>query len=313
MNILITGATGFIGGAIAKRLYGHGDTLVTIRRDKIGAQPHHIDVVVEGDILDFDTVRRTISDYQIDQVYHLAAQSIVSVCAQDPVSAYKTTVMGTVNLLESIRQVGSRVKSIVVSTSDKVYGHAPAPYSEDTEFKPKFTYESTKACQDIAARNYFYNYGLPVKILRCSNVYGPGDPNKSRLIPRSIARIHEGKSPIVYTTSRDHVREFVFIDDAVDAFMLVQNQCRMGEIFCVGGTEKAKIVDVILAITTIMESNIPIVYREKEEDGFWEIQEQWIDASKLKSSGWEPKVSLLDGLRKTVEEFSTRSHHEHKT
>ena len=124
-----------------------------------------------------------------EEIYHCAAQAIVKSCANDPYTTFDINVMGTVALMEACRNSGNTVRSIVVSTSDKSFGHTPPPYNEDTRLNPMYTYEVSKACQHMAALNYFNNYGVPVMILASSNVYGPGDPNYSRIIPNTIRRL----------------------------------------------------------------------------------------------------------------------------
>lgn len=309
-RILITGNNGFIGNAMFTQLCGRSDTEVIVGLARTGpkenlvyTQNGHLNYV-RGDIADQNIVRNTISEYEITHVYHMAAQAIVRKAAQDPVSAYMTNVMGTVNLLEAIRTVGMpHIKSIVVSTSDKAYGHAPAPYTEDTPFKPQYTYEATKACQDIVASNYFHNYGLPVKIARCSNIYGPGDPNSSRLIPNTIARILREEAPQIYTSVAGYVREWVYINDVVSAFKLISDSGVPGEAYCVGGTKTASVKEVVETILKLCKSDLKVEYLDKTAQ-FKEIQEQYIDGAKIKALGWDPKFSLEQGLKTTVEYYA---------
>lgn len=314
MNILITGANGFIGKALYTRLANtHGvKTLVSLSRSLPNANHHNktddkVLRFISGDITDVDLVRNTISEYEITHVYHMAAQAIVRKAAQDPVSAYMTNVMGTVNLLEAIRTVGMpHIKSIVVSTSDKAYGHSPAPYNEDTPFRPQYTYEATKACQDIVASNYFHNYGLPVKIARCSNIYGPDDPNRSRLIPNTIARILKGQAPQIYTSVAEYVREWVYVDDVVNAFTLISTKGKPGEAYCVGGTKTASVKEVVDTLLKLCKSDLKTEYLDKAAQ-FKEIQEQYIDGTKIKALGWNPEYDLEQGLTNTVEYYENNN------
>jgi CDP-glucose 4,6-dehydratase len=206
--------------------------------------------------------------------------------------------MGTVNLLEAARLVGS-VKSVVVSTSDKVYGHALPPYTEETPFMPKYTYEATKACQDIVCQNYYHQYGLPVKIIRCSNVYGPTDPNQSRLIPNSINKILSGKAPEVFQDVLHNKREFIYIDDVLSAIEVVNSKGRPGEAYCVGGTGAHTVAEVLEIIKGQTGSKLEPMVKTRAET-HKEIKEQWIDASKLRALGWTPFVSLDAGIAKCV-------------
>ncbi len=303
-NILVTGATGFLGSALTKSLkLDPSNTVITIERDKTPERPSAGDHTVRGDLTNFDLVRRTIGDYEIQQVYHMAAQSIVRICASDPLSAYQTNVMGTVNLLEACRTVGqSTVESILVSTSDKAFGHAPAPYNENTPLQPKFTYEATKACQDIVAQNYFHNYGVPTKVARCSNIYGPGDPNMSRLIPNTIRRVLSGEAPQIYKDVAGYIREFIYIDDVINAFKMITEKADPGEVFCVGGTIHLSVKELVERILDLCDSTLEIEYPERNVN-FKEIETQYIDASKLLDLGWYMRWNLSSGLRKTIEYY----------
>jgi CDP-glucose 4,6-dehydratase len=303
-RIFITGASGFLGSALARNLAIEGHTVVTLERDNNTNQIDNLaNFIVKGDITDANLMRRIIADYEVEHVYHLAAQSIVRICAADPISAYQANVMGTVNLLEAIRTSGmNHIKSVVISTSDKAYGHAPVPYTEDTPFMPKYTYECTKACQDIVGQNYFHNYEMPIKIARCSNIYGPGDPNWSRLIPNSIRRALKGERPQLYSDVADYIREFVYIDDTIDAFKLIDKFGEAGNAYCVGGTASYKIKDLISTILELCEADPDIEIIDKPST-FKEIEQQFIDGTKIKTLGWQPKFSLEQGLRETIKYY----------
>lgn len=304
-RILITGVGGFVGRALLEDLRKDSDNIiVTIRRDTNKIDKLTEDHTMVGDITDFELVRRAVADYEPNTIYHLASQAIVRTCANDPITAYNINVMGTVNLLEAVRQCqvagATFCKSIVVSTSDKAYGHAPVPYTEDTPLMPKYTYETTKACQDLVCQNYFHNYAVPVKIARCSNIYGPGDPNWSRLIPNTIRRVLQNLAPELYSDVAEYIREFVYVDDAVSALKLINSVGVSGEAFCVGGTDAVRIKDLVDLICTLCGVSSEVKIIEKAA-AFKEIQHQFIDGKKMKSMGWVPSVTLQEGLKRTIE------------
>lgn len=304
MNILVTGATGFLGNTITGKLLSADNQVIGVRRDlnRRFDLPHSPDVYVQGDIRDYEFIRRVVADYEIEEVYHCAAQAIVRSCANDPYTTFDINVMGTVALLEACRNSGHTVNSIVISTSDKSFGHTPPPYNEDTHLNPLYTYEVSKACQHMAALNYFNNYEVPVKIVASSNVYGPGDPNFSRIIPNTIRRLAKGENAILNEGVAGFVREFVYVDDVADAFILVSRKGSPGALYCCGGTEHLRIEELIRKICAKMDRNpdssIEIL---KKPGNFKEIAEQWIDATKLKKLGWQPSHSLDAGLDKTIE------------
>ena len=195
-HTLITGATGFIGAALARALHDAGEKTVLLVRDDTGNWPP-ANGVVRGDVRDYATCVRVLADYRVNRIYHLAAQSIVATCSDDPVGALDVNVMGTAKLLQAARSVGLHPR-VVVMTSDKVYGSAPSPYTEDTALDARNAYEVSKAAQDLVARMFFHNYEMDVSVVRAVNVYGPGDPNDTRLIPRTVQRCLRGVAPVIH-------------------------------------------------------------------------------------------------------------------
>jgi nucleoside-diphosphate-sugar epimerase len=254
---------------------------------------------------DYDFIRRVIADYEIREIYHCAAQAIVRTCATDPYTTYDINIMGTVSLLEACRNSGGSVKSVVVSTSDKAFGHAAIPYNEGTPLNPLYTYETSKACQQLISLSYFHNYGVPTKVIASSNIYGPGDPNESRIIPSSIMRLANNEPAMLFDGVAEYIREFVYIDDVVEAFIAASRNGKNGEVYCCGGTEHLPMVDLIYKICNLMGKD-PEKYVKifKKSESFKEIEKQFIDSTKLRSLGWEPKVTLEEGLKRAIKYYS---------
>ena len=298
-NIFITGAGGFIGQALLKKI-STTNHIVGLYFDKTKCCHDKTHVSIQGDVRDYKLLSRIIGDYEIDTVFHLASQSIVRICHNDPITAYDININGTLALLEACRIVGANtVQKILVSSSDKAIGHSPAPYNEETPFTPKFTYETSKSCQDFITTSYFHTYNVPTIPVRCSNVYGPGDTNFSRLIPRTIRLLKEGRAPVLYNGVEEYEREFIYIDDVVDAFILLAEKGIAGDPYCVGGTGAYQIKELINIIIQLMNGKIQPVLKQKA-GGFKEIQKQYIDASKLKALGWKSKVNLNQGLLECI-------------
>lgn len=309
MKILITGASGFIGSAILHACKEKGAQVSCILRGKRRSKSwveSTADVVYYGDITDLSFMKRVISEAEPEVIYHMASSAIVRMCARDPVGAYQNNVMGTVSLLEAVRTSGDTVQKVVVSTSDKVYGHAQPPYDENTSFVPKYTYEATKACQDFACQNFFYNYDVPVVIARMGNIYGPGDPNDSRLIPRTIINALNDKPPVIYTDVADYQRDFIFIDDAVSAMMVLADKGIPGEAYCVGSSEliQPTIKEIVSIIMRLMQKNEEDINYPTRHSAFKEIEKQSIIADKIGKIGWKKTVSLEQGLKRTIEFYS---------
>lgn len=297
--VLVTGASGFVGRALAKRLVQREERVVSMVRDwKQIDLPGH---VVRGDVRDQDVLRRVLSDHRVATVFHLAAESIVSVCAEDPIGAIETAVMGTARLLQAVRDVGRPVK-VVVMTSDKVYGSSPSPYWEETPLDARHAYEVSKACQDLVARMFHANYEVDVRVVRAVNIYGPDDPNETRVIPRTILRCLQGEPPLLHEGAASMRRQYVYVDDLLSALDTITARGVPGEAYCVGSPDPAMtVLDVMGAITRQMGIAMPEPEVREREERFREVQEQSIDDRKLQALGWSPEVDMAEGLRKTIE------------
>lgn len=302
-RVLVTGANGFIGSAVCKRLGLQGAEVTALTRSPNDIIPALVDRVI-GDVTDHDLLRDLVSAKEFDAVYHFAARSIVRTSARDPLSTYSTNVMGTVALLEALRIVGG-VRSIVVASSDKAYGdHDDLPYVETHPLVPRNTYDTSKACADMIAQSYAHNYGLPISVTRCSNVYGPGDRNFSRLVPNTVVRLLSGQSPIIYEDISDMEREFVFIDDVAHAYDLLGEKPTVGECFNIGGTGPAKIKDFVELICKHAGYKAAVLQVVKRESSFKEIQRQYIDAEKIaRHTGWRWSTTHDVGIIRTIEHY----------
>jgi len=308
-KVLVTGGTGFLGSHITKRIIDDVESVTIVTTDirqKTTLKSLGIDInkinLVKGDIRDFDFLRLLFNEYEFDTVFHLGALSEVKKCQPDPKLAFDVNVGGTVNILEVCRLYGN-VKSIIVSSSDKAYGSGQVPYVEEQSLNGVGTYEVSKSCTDLIARSYYHNYDLPVVVTRCSNLYGGGDMNLSRVIPNNINKILNGERPLIWKGSEDSTREFLYIDDAVDAYLsLVKNIDKTkGEAFNIGGNEVITIAELLNLLLNEMDSNLKIEYLDKD---FPEISHQYLDSRKIKEhTGWKPKTNLSEGLIKSIDYY----------
>lgn len=304
-NVFVTGINGFIGHHVAKMLEREGARVIGLRRVEL----NHVMTIsakkmYTGDITDYKLLREIISANEIDIIFHFAACSIVRISARDPLTAYSTNVMGTATLLEAARNVG-RCQKILVASSDKAYGdHTELPYKETHALRAKNTYDTSKACADLIAQSFAHNYKMPVIVTRCSNVYGTMDPNRSRIIPNTIIRLARGQNPQVRPQFFKMEREFIHVQDVVDAYReLAFSDIQKGE-FNIGGTGPIRPIEVISKIAGIMKKDVSKT-EIIDDPEFCEIEKQYIDASLLReATGWTPKVPLDAGLRECVEYYS---------
>ena len=308
-KVLITGGTGFLGSHITQRIIEEVESITiatTDIRQQTTLKALGVDVdkinLVRGDVRDFDFLRLLFNEYEFDTVFHLGALSEVKKCQPDPKLAFDINVGGTVNVLEACRMYG-KVKAVIVSSSDKAYGSGEVPYVEGQSLNGVGTYEVSKSATDLIARSFYSNYNIPVVVTRCSNLYGGGDMNFTRVIPNNIKKILNGENPMIWKGSEASTREFLYIDDAVDAYLsLVKNIDKTkGEAYNIGSGEIFTIEELLTMLLETMESNLEIKYVEKD---FPEISHQYLDSTKMKNdTGWKPKTSLFNGLLKSLSSY----------
>ena len=224
-SVLVTGAYGLLGSWLVKSLLEHGARVVALRRDEPAASAlellglaDRVDVV-RGDVCDQEVVARALNEYDVDSVFHLAAQTLVGTANRAPLSSFETNVRGTWVVLEACRQHG--VERVVVASSDKAYGpQAELPYREEQPLAARYPYDVSKAAADMIARSYWHTFGVPVAVTRFANLYGGGDTNQSRLIPEAVCAALEGRPPVIRSDGSPE-RDFLYVEDAVRAYLAI--------------------------------------------------------------------------------------------
>jgi len=227
-RVLVTGAAGFVGSALAKQLYSSGAKVWAVVRDIDKVSPYHgwwkwpgrIEATICGDLTDYDLVERAIAESEPEVVFHLAAMSQVRHNRIAPRQAFRSNIMGTVNILEGVRLLAPEAGAVVAS-SDKAYGEPlETPITNKTPFNPVHPYDASKAAGDIVAQSYGRYYGVKVGTTRCGNIYGPGDVNWQRLIPGVLRDLICRKQPIIRSDGKSE-RDYNYIGDIVDAYLRV--------------------------------------------------------------------------------------------
>jgi CDP-glucose 4,6-dehydratase len=311
VRILITGATGFVGGHLARYFLFLKDEVISIRHDIKPLNTAKLLGVEDkitwacGDILNARFVERIVADYEVDAIIHAAALPIVRVAAtrtQAPI--FETNIMGTCNILEAAKQqhlAGHEIKVLFVST-DKVYGDAgPIPYREDLPLNGLGPYEASKAAADLIARSYHHTFGLKTCVVRTCNIMGPADLN-SRLIPNTIKRCLQGKPPIIFK-GITYVREFIDIKDVCEAYKLLLDNIdkTAGQAYNVGSGIHLTQEEMITKILQYFPGLEP-EYREPPDYSMIEIPYQRLDTSKIyREFGWKAKVSLDESLEENID------------
>jgi len=300
MRALVTGADGFLGANLCKALLaaGHEVTGAALsRKGHTALDALGVDVRLEyGDVLDAAYLRRLVNAYEPQWVFHLAAVSIVRIAQADPRRAIETNVMGTLNLLDACRC--GNVEAVIVASSDKAYGdYQGAPYEEAWPLKPTGAYELSKALEDTLARGWAHFATTRICVTRCANLYGPGDVNWSRMVPNSCRRIAKGESPEVHPAAWQYQREWLHVEDAARAYLLLAEQGATGEAYNVGSGHVATAGQVARMLARLGGVQAPV---ESPWQGIVEIPSQRVCWARLASLGWTPQWELHLGLAETL-------------
>jgi len=307
-RVLVTGASGLVGGWLVEALLQKGADVVALLRDWV---PHsrllHKTVlekvnIVRGDLSCPKQLERILAEYEIKSVIHLAAQTIVPIANKNPLSTFESNIAGTWNLLEACR-LSKQIDSIVLASSDKAYGDAPVlPYNESMPLAAVYPYDVSKACADMIGQSYAKTFDMPIGITRCGNFFGGGDLNWNRIIPSTIRAIIRQQAPIIRSDGT-LIRDYIYVEDAVCAYItlcekLAQNPHLKGEAFNFSNGSQYSVLDLTNLILSTMNSSLkPILLNETKG----EIQAQSLDSTKANTLlNWQAKFGLEQGLKKTI-------------
>lgn len=306
-NVFITGATGFLGSWLTKYLLEENSNITALVRDWVPKSKLISDDsinkinIVRGNIEDYLLLERIINEYEINTVFHIAAQTIVGIANNNPLSTFESNIKGTWNILEACRKA-TNVKKVVVASSDKAYGDQEIlPYSENTPLIGRHPYDVSKSCADLICRSYYETYELPVCVTRCGNFYGGGDLNFNRIIPGTIRSILNNDPPVIRSDG-SFIRDYFYIEDAVLAYLLLaekmDDKSLHGEAFNFSNEIQITVLDLVNKIIDLMDSNLkPVILNEATN----EIKHQYLSAKKAKDLlGWKSEYDLNIGLQKTI-------------
>ena len=308
MNVLVTGADGFIGSHIAKALVDKGTNVTTIVRDV--KKTSNLDVlnlrnkvnIIHGDLVNFHDCERTINEYDVEFIFHIAAQAIVGPANRSPLSTFESNIKGTWNILEACR-LSKTAKGLIVASSDKAYlQQKKLPYTEESPLNGYYPYDASKACAEILARCYYMTYNIPLAITRNANTYGPADMNMSRIIPDVITTVLRGEQPVIRSDGTPE-RDYMYVKDAVSAYLtLAENLHRkeiVGQAFNFGTSKPISVIELYSKIIKLMGKSVkPKILGEAKN----EIDRQYLAIGKVKKIlKWQPKYTIDQGLKETIE------------
>lgn len=313
--LLVTGISGFVGSWLARSLVEMGREVVGIVRDLHPQNGLELLGIKDKVHLVFSNIReqrliqRTIAEYGVTEIYHAAAQAIVSHAQRSPATTFETNVIGTVNVLESARIC--QVDKILVISTDKVYGDNTLPFTEALPLLARGPYEASKACADIIARGYAKTYDMKIVVSRACNIIGEGDRHR-RLVPNTIRHCLKGENPIIYTGTapfREYIREYIYVKDAVSAYIkLMENIDKTkGEAFNVGSGFMLRQSEVI---QSILKQGFPRYEPQfSSPRKLSEISDSFLSSEKIRQTiGWQAKVSFEEAISQTIDWW--RNHQE---
>jgi CDP-glucose 4,6-dehydratase len=301
-RVLVTGATGLIGSALVSSLLSQdADVHVLVfevpEPESKLVRSHDIELTTRhiGRLDDAESVRSAVFESRPQFVFHLGAQPLVGRARAHPVPTLEINVAGTWNLLEACRNLAETPAAIALASSDKAYGKADhLPYVETDPLGATEPYELSKAMTDMLGRAYAASYGLPVRIARCGNVYGPGDFNWSRIVPGTLRALLRGERPVIRSDGSP-IRDYIHVDDVVSAYLtLGSSEIRPGEAFNFSSGEILSVLELVGLLQDAVETSIEPDVRD-EATG--EIQSQYLDSSKARRElGWLPQRKLAQSL-----------------
>ena len=307
---MVTGATGLVGSSLIRKLLELKAHVVALVRDHT---PHsglfreglytQVDLV-QGSLEEYASVERGINEYEIEVLFHLGAQTIVTTAWRNPLATFEANIRGTYHVLEACRHHCNKIQQIVIASSDKAYGSSLyLPYEEElSPLKGAHPYDVSKSCADLLSLSYFQTYHLPLAIARCGNIYGGGDLNWSRLIPGTIRSFLREEPPILRSNG-SFKRDYLFVEDAVDAYLLLAESLNrpevQGEAFNFGQNQPFSAWEIIRHLQEQM--NCHHLIPEVKDRATHEIKDQWLKIDKAKKIlGWNFKYSLQEGLSRTI-------------
>ena len=334
MRILVTGGAGFIGSHVIKKLLQNKENVV-FNLDKMGyaSSTYMLDKLINEnssissnqykflniDLSSKPETEKAIEEARPNLIMHLAAESHVDRSIDGPEEFIKSNIVGTFNLLESARKFWSRLNSDEKDnfrfhhiSTDEVFGSLgdSGSFSEETPYDPRSPYSASKAASDHLVNTWHHTFGIPITISNCSNNFGPYQfPDK--LIPLCIEKcLNQEKIPL-YGDGKN-IRDWLFVEDHIDALLLIISKGEIGKSYCIGGSEEKRNIEIITKICNLMDKYYPqnkpharLINYVKDRPGH--DRRYSIDSTFLnKSLGWKPKYCFEESLEKTLKWYIDR-------
>jgi len=306
-NILITGGFGLLGKPLVLRLINLKHNVFILEKKntkRLKFLPKKPKKIIAGDFTNKNLVAKIIKKNNIDVIFHTGAITQVLDSLKNPYETHLTNIMGTVNFLENIRLINKKI-IFIYSSSDKAYGELKnrREYKEGDALDSTYPYDVSKSSSDLICQSYSKTYSMKVGIIRCGNIYGPGDFNLKRLIPEVILSTIENKNFTIRSNGKS-TRDYVYVEDAVSAYIKVFNKLK-------DSNDELKIYNVsskfnysVLAIINMILKKMgnlrlkPIILNNSKQ----ELNFQRLNYSKIQRElKWKPTTDIEVGIKKTID------------
>jgi UDP-glucose 4-epimerase len=285
-EFFVTGCSGFIGSHLVTRLLSNGH--IVTGYDLVHPQCAHPNFeFIEGDILDLERLQASI--VKPDGIFHLAAQTKVPDSTRNPAYDFRVNAQGTFNVLSC----ASDARFIYASTST-VYGTASVPTTEAHPLRPVSFYGASKAAGELYCSAFNGILGLPAISLRLYNVYGPG--NAKGVMYDLIRKLQRDDNTLEILGTGLQKKDYVYIDDVIDAFVLAYDRGIPGESYNIGSGSATTVNEIVELICKLMGLR-PDIYRTGGKSWEGDVESTQADLSLFASFGWEPKVDMKTGLQ----------------
>ena len=301
MNILITGHSGFIGGATAKYFMEQNHVVYGVSRSLMPDCPHHQYTM---DITDCDALSRLTNEKCIDIIIHFAGKPIVADCDRDPFAAIKANGLGTAAVLEAGRY--AKVKKVIVIETDKVYGfQEEVPTKEDATPNPGSPYEFSKVIAAGCCDFYRNHYNMDVISVRPVNVFGPGDYSYTRILPASLRNISTGQGIPVQEHAINIQRDFIYVRDVAKMMYLLATEQTQHKVYNFSTNESISILEFANRVTRILNHNVEPIVVKKPGD-YPEIPYQAIDGTRFNEEFDFKFTPFEEAIKETYEEYCAK-------
>ena len=311
-NILVTGGLGFIGSNFISQILKKDNFIVNVdSRTYASVDTSYLRFesfsnyqYYNVDINNFEDLNKLIQKYSFDKIFHFAAESHVDNSISDPFLFAKTNIIGTLNLLESYKNLNKENKLFIHVSTDEVFGSIEEEkFNELSPYSPNSPYSASKASSDHFVRSYFMTYKLPVIITNCSNNYGKFQ-NKEKFIPTIIKSLLERKKIPIYGNG-DNIREWIYVEDHINALVHLSVNGNIGESYCIGSDNEFSNIDIVKKICEIFDE---LTENKDSKDLISFIEDRKghdfryaLNSNKIQMTGWKCEFDFEVSLQKTIE------------